>query len=258
MQIAVIDFCRNVLNIPGAHSKEFDEVTKDDVITTMDDTNYQTLGGTLRKGAKKTLIKDKYSLAYKIYGAHEISERHRHRYEVNPNYVKRMEEKGMIFSGKDPDSDRMNIAEITSHPFFFCTQYHPEFKTNPFNPTPIFFSFLLASSKQYDKLRNYFSNHIPGISELENDETTDIVSEDEKYSKMINTILNNSKIFKDAMGQDNVVDEKVRTIKISEKLEKEKTPKKSEFRVEKREEFIIFSEGLAEELAEELTENEES
>jgi CTP synthase (UTP-ammonia lyase) len=199
MQIAVIEFCRNMLGLPKAHSREFDEETTDDVITTMDDVSYQQLGGTLRKGAKKTFIKSTDSLAYKIYGSQEIMERHRHRYEVNPNYIKRCEEKGLIFSGKDPDSERMSIAEIPNHPFFFCTQYHPEFKTNPFKPTPIFYSFMLASSKQYDKLRTYFQNHIPGVSVLESDEDSDIGSSDEQYDKMMKIILNNSKIFKDIM-----------------------------------------------------------
>lgn len=201
MQVAVIEFSRNVLGIPTAHSKEFDEKTTDDVITTMDDVSYEQLGGTLRKGAKKTVIKSKESLAFKIYGSQEIMERHRHRYEVNPNYIKRIEEKGMIFSGKDPDSERMSIAEIPNHPFFFCTQYHPEFKTNPFKPTPIFYSFMLASSKQYDKLRSYFKDHIPGVSVLESSENgdSDIGSSDEKYDQMMKIILKNSKIFNEIM-----------------------------------------------------------
>ncbi|MGL4948659.1 MAG: glutamine hydrolyzing CTP synthase, partial [Mycoplasma sp.] len=134
MQIAVIEFCRNVLNIQDANSWEFDENCKSDVITTMEDTDYVKLGGTLRLGAQKCIIKDENSWAYKIYGKNEIIERHRHRFEVNPKYVEQIEKKGMIFSGKDKNSQRMEIIEIPTHPFFFASQFHPEYKTFPFNP----------------------------------------------------------------------------------------------------------------------------
>jgi gamma-glutamyl-gamma-aminobutyrate hydrolase PuuD len=207
LQISVIEFCRNVLGIKTANSKEFDEKAEHDVITTMDDVSYENFGGTLRKGAKKTYIKNNTSLAYKIYGSEYISERHRHRYEVNPKYISKIEEKGMIFSGKDPDSDRMSICEIPTHPFFLGTQYHPEFKSNPFNPTPIFYSFVLASSKQYDKLRNYFINHIPAIKSLEVEGESEIKSEDPKYQNLFDKILSGKKIFNELNGAVKVLDE---------------------------------------------------
>jgi len=195
MQVAVIEFCRNVLGVTTAHSKEFVE-TKEDVITTMDDTDYANLGGTLRLGAKTTLIRDKSSLAYKVYGKEKISERHRHRYEVNPNFVERMESKGLIFSGKDSDSNRMEICEIRTHPFFFATQFHPEFKTNPFNPVPCFSAFVLCASKQYDKFKMYGEKRYLGIYEIENtNDSTPITSDSEDFSNMIKFILeNNTKI----------------------------------------------------------------
>jgi hypothetical protein len=198
LQIAVIEFCRNVLNIPDANSKEFDKNTPNDVITTMDDVSYEQFGGTLRKGAKPTHIKCKDSLAYKIYGSQDIVERHRHRYEVNPTFISKMEENGMIFSGKDPDSERMSILEIPSHPFFFATQYHPEFKTNPFEPTPIFYTFTLAASKQYDKLRKYCETHVPGIKYvIESQE--ELKSADPTFIPIFETILTDEKMLKDSI-----------------------------------------------------------
>jgi hypothetical protein len=198
LQIAVIEFCRNVLNIPDANSKEFDENTQNDVITTMDDVSYKEYGGTLRKGAKPSHIKNKDSLAYKIYGSQDIVERHRHRYEVNPKFVNQMEEKGMIFSGKDPHSERMSILEIPSHPFFFGTQYHPEFKTNPFSPTPIFYTFTLAASKQYDRLRKYCETHVPGIKSVI-DSQEEIKSTDSTFIPIFETILADEKMLKDSI-----------------------------------------------------------
>lgn len=155
MQVAVIEFCRNVLGLETANSKEFDENTEHDVVTTMSDTSYDVLGGTLRLGNKQSEIKDKNTLAHKIYGQDVISERHRHRYEINPKYIDRIQEKGLIFSGKDINSIRMTVMEIPEHPFFFATQFHPEFQTRSFNPSPPFLGLILSSSKQFDKLQQY-------------------------------------------------------------------------------------------------------
>jgi hypothetical protein len=226
MQVAVIEFCRNVLGIENANSKEFSDNCTD-VITTMDDTDYTNLGGTLRLGTKQTLIKDKNSLAYKIYGSDLIFERHRHRYEVNPKFINDIQDKGMIFSGKDPNSERMNTCEIPNHPYFFGTQYHPEFKTNPFHPTPIFYSFLLTSSKQFDKFKLYVKNRLPGISEFENESVEDITSQNEKYGKIINSILSFYKKLTEKLQQSKCEKEeisnllvKVENDKIKEELSK--------------------------------------
>ena len=194
MQVAVIEFARNVLGIKDANSKEFDSETSNDVITTMNDTDYVQLGGTLRLGAKKTIINDNNSLAYKIYGKNEIIERHRHRYEVNPKYIKDFQDHGLIFSGRDVDSERMTILEIPTHPYFFASQFHPEFKTHPFSPSPSFYGFVLISSKQFDKFRNYVKERKSYLETIENNTEFDFTSSDTKYDKMIRIVDENSKI----------------------------------------------------------------
>ncbi len=167
MQIAVIEFSRNVLKISEATSKEFEEKSEFDVITKMEDTSYKELGGTLRLGSKKTVITNKDSLAYKIYGKEVIEERHRHRYEVNPKYIEEIEKNGMFFSGIDPDKIRMNFLEIPGHPFFFGCQSHPEYKTNPLNPSPIFMAFILCASKQYNKFIEYKNTRKIGLEYID-------------------------------------------------------------------------------------------
>ena len=192
MQVAVIEFARNVLGMNDANSKEFDNETSNDVITTMNDTDYVQLGGTLRLGSKITIIKDNNSLAYKVYGKNEISERHRHRYEVNPKFIKDFNDNGLIFSGRDIDSERMTILEIPSHPFFFASQFHPEFKTHPFSPSPSFYGFVLTSSKQFDKFKNYAKERKSYLEKIENNTDFPLTSKDSKYDKMIKIIQENS------------------------------------------------------------------
>jgi CTP synthase len=194
MQVAVIEFTRNVLGILDAHSKEFDIHTSNDVITTMNDTDYVQLGGTLRLGAKTTIISDRNSLAFRVYGSDKISERHRHRYEVNPKYINQIQDKGMIFSGKDIDSERMTICEIRDHPFFFASQFHPEFKTHPFGPAPCFLGFILTSSKQFDKFKLYTKERLSYLQKIENNKDEIKRGKDEKYQKMIDIILEHTKI----------------------------------------------------------------
>ena len=203
MQIAVIEFCRNILNIKKATSKEFQENTEYDVITTMNDTSYQTLGGTLRLGSKKTVIADKESLAYKIYGKEIIDERHRHRYEVNPKYIEEMEKKGMFFSGKDVDKIRMNFLEIPNHPFFFGCQSHPEYKTNPLNPSPIFMAFILCSSKQYTKFNEYKINRKIGLEFVDLDFVRNFnYKKGGVYEETIDQILRDSEMIISLLEKD--------------------------------------------------------
>ena len=108
------------------------------------------MGGTMRLGARKTIIEED-TLAHNLYGEKVISERHRHRYEVNTKFVKILEKNGMKFSGKNLDSaktgERMEIVEIFDHEYFIATQYHPEFQSTPGNPSPVFLGLLQASSK---------------------------------------------------------------------------------------------------------------
>jgi CTP synthase len=180
MQMAVVEFCRNVLDIKDANSIEFNPETKSDVITTMDDVDYNKLGGTLRLGKYETLITDENSLAYKIYGKNVVSERHRHRYEVNLKYREQLEKAGFKFSGIDKRAEdlkkpsRMNVGEISEHPFFFALQPHPEFQTSPFEPSPVFYSFILASSGMFDKFKEYQQTRklIPKEFDVENDDKT--------------------------------------------------------------------------------------
>ena len=107
----------------------------------------------MRLGARNTFIGDQNSLASKVYyGSDTVFERHRHRYEVNIAYRERIEEKGLIFSGEDGNKERMEITELNGHPFFFGTQFHPEFTSRPFKPNPSFYAFVLAASKQGDKI----------------------------------------------------------------------------------------------------------
>ena len=107
------------------------------------------LGGTMRLGSRRTIINDEKSIAFKLYNENKnIHERHRHRYEVNPDLIESIEEAGMKFVGKDDTGQRMEIIEISDHPFFFATQYHPEFKTRPTKPSPPFYGLLMAAAKQ--------------------------------------------------------------------------------------------------------------
>lgn len=147
MQLATIEFARNVAGLKGANSKEIDENTPHPVIDVIPDQEEKLkqddYGGTMRLGAYPADLK-KGTIAHKAYGKNKISERHRHRYEVNPGYVDQLEEKGLIFSGKSPDGIFMEIAELPKdkHPFFLGTQFHPELKSRPLNPHPIFKQFI--------------------------------------------------------------------------------------------------------------------
>lgn len=152
MQLAVIEYARNVLGLKDAHTTEIDRNTKNPVIDIMpeqkknlEDKNY---GATMRLGAYPAFL-TKGTIAYKAYGKKEISERHRHRWEVNPDYIKMIEESGMIFSGKSQDSRLMEIVElpVDKHPFFLAVQFHPEFKSTPLSSHPLFFAFINATKK---------------------------------------------------------------------------------------------------------------
>ena len=152
MQLMVIEFARNVLGLKDAHTTEINRKTKSPVIDIMpeqkknlEDKNY---GATMRLGAYPAfLVKD--TTAYKAYGKKEISERHRHRWEVNPDYIEQIEKGGLVFSGKSADGRLMEIAELpkSKHPFFLATQFHPEFKSTPLESHPLFFGFISAAKK---------------------------------------------------------------------------------------------------------------
>ena len=152
MQMAVIEFARNKLNIKNATSSEFgttkasvvglmSEWTKDGKIMKGTD---KDLGGTMRLGSYEARLKKDTKIS-KIYNSLKIHERHRHRYEVNINYRKDFENKGMIFSGLSPDNKLPEIIELNDHPWFIGVQFHPEFKSRPLKPHPLFSSFIKAA-----------------------------------------------------------------------------------------------------------------
>ncbi|MGM0771919.1 MAG: CTP synthase, partial [Halobacteriota archaeon] len=146
MQLAVIEFARNVAGLEGANSSEFDEDTPYPVIDLLpEQENVMDMGATMRLGDYEATL-TQGSLAEHIYGGPAIIERHRHRYEVNPNYVERLEESGMIFSGKN--KNRMEIAEVPENYFYFASQFHPEFKSRPGRPSPPFKAFMDAMLKK--------------------------------------------------------------------------------------------------------------
>ena len=147
MQMTVVEFAKNVLELENANSAEFDEITSDPVIHIMETQKGITKkGGTMRLGAYPCKIK-KDTLAYKIYGEENISERHRHRFEYNNDYKQRLEEKGLICSGTSPDGTLVEIVEIKNHPFFIASQFHPEFKSRPDRPAPLFAALIKAAKE---------------------------------------------------------------------------------------------------------------
>ncbi len=145
MQCATIEFARNAAGLEGADSTEFDDDTKHPVIFKLRDLiGVEAMGGTMRLGAYPCKLKAG-SLAEKIYGAPEISERHRHRYEFNPRYEDELGGHGLVFSGKSPDGKFIEIVELPDHPWFLGCQFHPEFKSKPLDPHPLFVSFIQAA-----------------------------------------------------------------------------------------------------------------
>ena len=156
MQIAVIEVARNLLGLKKADSTEFTK-TKDPVIGIMTEwvkknktikrSANGNMGGTMRLGAYECLLKKK-SKIFDIYKRSKISERHRHRYEVNPNYLKKLEKCGLKFSGISPDGSLPEILELENHPWFIGVQFHPELKSKPFDPHPLFVSFIKAAVKR--------------------------------------------------------------------------------------------------------------
>lgn len=147
LQIATIEFCRNVLGMENANSTEFDENTPQPAVVFMPEISKTHMGGTMRLGSKPTpfLVEDcKIKRLYdnKSY----VDERHRHRYEVNPELIDKIESAGLIYVGKDETGQRCEIMELKDHPYYVGTQYHPEFKSRPGRPSPPFLGLLMAAS----------------------------------------------------------------------------------------------------------------
>lgn len=153
MQLAVVEYARNVLKLKGASTGEIDPKSPHLVVDVMPEQKEKVassdMGGTMRLGEYPAKL-TKGSIAAKVYGAERITERHRHRYEVNPEYAEQLEAAGMHFSGTSPDGRLMEILELpkTAHPFFVGVQFHPEFHSRPLAPHPIFTAFIKAAKAQ--------------------------------------------------------------------------------------------------------------
>lgn len=153
MQLAVLEYARHKAGLNKAQTTEIDPATDEPVIDIMPEQKENiaegNYGGTMRLGAYPARLKAS-TIARKAYGQEEISERHRHRFEVNPDYIEKLETAGMVFSGRSPDGRLMEIAELSTsaHPFFVGSQFHPEFKSSPLKPHPLFLAFIKAAAKK--------------------------------------------------------------------------------------------------------------
>ncbi len=153
MQWLTIEYARNMAGLAGANTAEVNKDAPHPVIDIMPDQkeklSKQDYGGTMRLGTYVADLKEG-SIAREVYGAAQVSERHRHRYEVNPEYIEKLEAAGLVFSGKSPDGQLCEIAELPKsvHPFFLATQFHPEFLSRPLHPHPLFSAFIKAASEK--------------------------------------------------------------------------------------------------------------
>jgi CTP synthase len=151
-QLSVIEFARNVLGLTGANSTEFNPETKYPVIDLLpEQVGVSDMGGTMRLGDLKLKVR-RNTMAFQLYGKEEVSERHRHRYEVNPKYIRDLEKNGLIFSAVDLNDIRMEILEVENHPFFMGSQFHAEFKSRPEKPSVLHEALVRAASK-YNRTR---------------------------------------------------------------------------------------------------------
>ncbi len=147
LQVAAIEFCRNVLGMKDANSTEFDNNPGTAAVIFMPEISKTHLGGTMRLGSRPTIWQTDKSKIRKLYGeGKSVDERHRHRYEINPDLVDAIENSGLIFVGKDETGQRCEIFELNNHPYFVGVQYHPEFKSRPGKPSPPFLGLLMAAS----------------------------------------------------------------------------------------------------------------
>lgn len=147
LQIATIEFCRNVLNLTNANSTEFEDNPDFPAVIFMPEISKTHLGGTMRLGSRPTLWQVDNCKIKSLYGEGEsVNERHRHRYEVNPDLIDDIEKAGLVFVGKDETGQRCEIFELKDHPYYVGVQFHPEFKSRPGRPSPPFLGLLMASS----------------------------------------------------------------------------------------------------------------
>ncbi len=147
MQFAVIDYARHVAGLEAANSTEVDEGTPHPVIDILpEQREIEEKGGTMRLGAYPCVIRPG-TRAHEAYGREQIEERHRHRYEFNPEYRDRLVQAGLVLSGMSPDDRLVEIVELPDHPWYLACQFHPEFSSTPFRPHPLFVAFVAAAVK---------------------------------------------------------------------------------------------------------------
>ncbi|XP_052026163.1 CTP synthase 2 [Apodemus sylvaticus] len=172
MQLAVIEFARNCLNLKDANSTEFEPNTPVPLVIDMPEHSPGDLGGTMRLGLRRTVFTSENSILKKLYGdVPYIEERHRHRYEVNPNLINQFENKDLCFVGEDVDGKRMEIIELTGHPYFVGVQFHPEFSSRPMRPSPPYLGLLLAATGNLNA-------HLQQMSKLSYSDVCSDVSDD--------------------------------------------------------------------------------
>tara|TARA_B100000029_G_scaffold29400_1_gene28290 strand:+ start:18299 stop:20053 length:1755 start_codon:yes stop_codon:yes gene_type:complete len=147
LQVATIEFCRNVLGLEGANSTEFEEGAEHQAVIFMPEISKTHMGGTMRLGTRPTPFLVEDCKIRRLYGGSDhVDERHRHRYEVNPELIDEIEDSGLVYVGKDETGERCEIMELNDHPYFVGTQFHPEFKSRPDKPSPPFLGLLMAAS----------------------------------------------------------------------------------------------------------------
>ncbi|XP_019160384.1 PREDICTED: CTP synthase-like isoform X2 [Ipomoea nil] len=153
MQIAVIEFARSILGLKDANSTEFDPNTQNPCVIFMPEGSKTHMGGTMRLGSRRTYFQVADCISAKLYGNNDfVDERHRHRYEVNPEMVEQLEAAGLCFTGKDESGRRMEIFELSNHSYFVGVQFHPEFKSRPGKPSALFVGLIAAASGQLNGL----------------------------------------------------------------------------------------------------------
>lgn len=180
LQAAVIEFARNVLKLEDVNSTEVDPTTKNPIVIDMPEHHTGQMGGTMRLGRRTTIFKGE-SVIRKLYGSVDsVGERHRHRYEVNPDFVAQLEAQGLKFVGHDKDKKRMEILELENHPYYVATQYHPEYLSRPLKPSPPFMGLILAS---VGKLQSYLNQGC----RLSPRQLSDESSEDEENLRYLNS-----------------------------------------------------------------------
>uniref|UniRef100_A0A1Q3F2K6 CTP synthase n=1 Tax=Culex tarsalis TaxID=7177 RepID=A0A1Q3F2K6_CULTA len=177
LQAAVIEFARNVLKFENANSTEVDPETKYPMVIDMPEHHPGNMGGTMRLGKRTTIFKSEKSKIKQLYNnASQIEERHRHRYEVNPEFVEQLEARGLKFVGHDSEKTRMEIIELEGHPYYVATQFHPEYLSRPLKPSPPFLGLILASIGKLDtylqqgnKLSASMTAHVTSESSSDDD-----------------------------------------------------------------------------------------